>query len=111
MGISKSSLEVHLSDGSVMNPADGDCVQDSDAGVASYLQICTMKNPILENGQIVLHVFYEDIAGECSMNFGYRGESYSVNNQEGDTTSKCGWSDGGFEPFGSSLTDVCYFNL
>ncbi|KAJ5095069.1 hypothetical protein N7532_007360 [Penicillium argentinense] len=110
-GISTSSLEVHLPDGTVLTPGDGDCQQDSDEGVASYLQVCTLNNPALEAGHIIIHAFYEDIAGECSMNFSYRGQDYSVNNQDGDPTSSCGWSDGGFEAFGSSLTDVCYFNV
>jgi hypothetical protein len=110
-GISNSSLEVHLPDGTVLKPSASDCKQDRDRGVASYFQICTVNHPNLEAGHLIVHMFYLDIGSECSMNFSYRGQDYFVNNQQSPPTNSCGWSDGGFQAFGASLTDVCYFNI
>lgn len=104
-------MSLHLPDGTVLTGSDATCQQDSAVGVSSLLQLCSWRNDQLDGGGLLVHVSYSDIGGECSMNFGYRGVSYSVDNARGPTTSKCGWSSGGFMPFSSSLSDVCYFDV
>ena len=108
--ISKSALTLKLPDGSTVNPGDGDCVQDAAVSKAGYAQLCTLKSHKLSDGSVSVHVIYEDIAGLCSMNFGYKGVSYSTATHGSDITSSCRVQGGGFHPFSSSTTDICYFN-
>ncbi|KAJ5974710.1 hypothetical protein N7481_011920 [Penicillium waksmanii] len=95
----------------VLTPSASDCQQDRDRGKAGYFQICTLNNPDLEAGHLIVHMFYYYISAECSMNFSYRGHDYFVDNKQSPPTNSCGWSDGGFQAFGSSSTDACYFNI
>ncbi|KAL4886107.1 hypothetical protein BJY04DRAFT_98838 [Aspergillus karnatakaensis] len=110
-GISQDILSLHLPDGTVAGPGEDGCEQDSEVGESALLVKCKIYNDQLDNGSITVHVSWSDIGHRCTLNFGYKGYSYEVDNQdEGSITSSCGYSESGFEPFGTSLTDVCYFN-
>lgn len=84
-------------------------MQDSALGVASQLQYCTMHSDKFDAGYLAVHVHYTDIGGDCSLSFNYKSEQYDASSVDG-CSSKCGYDDGGFEPFHSSLSTVCYFN-
>ncbi|OJJ07295.1 hypothetical protein ASPVEDRAFT_155168 [Aspergillus versicolor CBS 583.65] len=92
-----SSLELLVPDGSSLLAEECHAPDGKPA-----VNECTFKNDVLDAGSLTVHVWSDP--GNCHLDFGYKGESFTAK------SDKCGHENGGFEPFASDKTAVCYFD-
>lgn len=92
-----SSLELLVPDGS-SRLAEECHAPDGTPAISE----CIFKDDALDAGSLTVHVYSNP--GNCHLDFGYKGESFTAK------SDKCGHENGGFEPFASDKTAVCYFD-
>ncbi|KAK4504266.1 hypothetical protein PRZ48_005182 [Zasmidium cellare] len=90
---------------------DVNCQRDPKNTDNANLAYCVFSDSRLDGGSVSIHFDFTPAGGECSMDFGYKGTSYSTGgNGEPDTTPSCATSKCGVTPFSCDVSAKCYFN-
>ncbi|KAF2161614.1 hypothetical protein M409DRAFT_28008 [Zasmidium cellare ATCC 36951] len=93
------------------NVTDVNCQPDPKNTKDGNLAYCVYSDSKFDDGSVSIHYTFDAIGGECAIDFGYKGVSYSTGGSgAGAQTDSCATQGCGVEPFSCDMHAKCYFD-